>query len=73
MSSSHNSTADVLRRLGRNAEAREGSERAIAIRERLVQDNPTVYRSALAEAAGPRPACLGLGELARHAADTRRA
>ena len=39
---------------GRNAEAREGSERAIAIRERLVKDNPSG-----ATACGWRKACSG--------------
>jgi len=39
---SHNDTADVLRRLGGNAEARDGCEQAIAVDKRLVQDHPQV-------------------------------
>ena len=50
LATSHTNLSDVLRRLGRSAEARDGCDRAIAIREALVREVPKVplYRSHLA-------------------------
>ena len=66
----------MLRRLGRPAEARDGCERAIAIREALVKEIPKVpmYRSHLAESYRRRGlARRDLGDPAGAAADVRRA
>jgi len=40
LASGHTNSADVLRVLRRFGEARQGYEKAIAIREQLVKDNP---------------------------------
>ncbi len=72
----HSIKADELRHIGRNAEARDGYERAIAIKERLVQDHPQhPYwpRQLAASLRGRGLARLGLGDLAGAAADARRA
>ena len=68
--------SDVLRRLGRPAEARDGYARAIAIREALVGEHPKVplYRTNLAWSLRRRGLTLGdLGDPAAAAADARRA
>ena len=66
---------DVIRTLGRPAEAREHYDRAIAIHERLVKESPNPwYRSLLANSLRRRGLALReLGDLAGGAADTRRA
>jgi tetratricopeptide (TPR) repeat protein len=66
---------DVIRTLGRPAEAREHYERAIAIHERLVKENPNPwYRSLLAHSLRRRGLALREpGDVAGGAADTRRA
>jgi len=55
LASGHTNSADVLRVLRRFGEARQGYEKAIAIREQSVKDNPsiTLYRSHLAFPAEP--------------------
>jgi eukaryotic-like serine/threonine-protein kinase len=66
---------DVIRSLGRPAEARQNYERAIAIQEELVKENKNPwYRSLLAHSLRRRGlAHRDLGDLARAAADMRRA
>ena len=62
--------------LGREAEARDGYQRAIALSERLVAENPTrtLYRGHLASAFWRRGlARRALGDPAGAAADARRA
>jgi hypothetical protein len=66
----------MLRRLGRPAEARDGCDQAIAIREALVREVPKVpeYRSRLAYSYRRRGLARGdLGDPAGAAADARRA
>jgi tetratricopeptide (TPR) repeat protein len=63
----------VARKLGRAAEARDDGERAVALGERLVQENP-VYRINLAISLRRRGLALAdLGDHAGAAADARRA
>ena len=72
----HENLSVVLRRLGRPAEARDGCDQAIAIREVLVQEVPKVpmYRSDLARSYRRRGLARGdLDDLAGAAADARRA
>jgi tetratricopeptide (TPR) repeat protein len=72
----HNNLADSVRALGRTAEAREGYERAIAIRERLIEEEPEnpMYRSHLAWSQRRRGLTRAkLGDAAGAAADARRA
>src|SRR5262249_36940310 len=68
---------DVARGLGRAAEARDAYDRAIATGERLVKEGPMnpTYRLSLANALRRRALALRdwIGDLARAAADARRA
>jgi len=71
-----NNRADEHRRLGRNAPAREGYDRAVAIRERLVQDHSQVaiFRIHLSWSLRRRGLTrFKQGDLAGDTADTRRA
>jgi tetratricopeptide (TPR) repeat protein len=73
---SHGETADVRRRLGRNAEARKEYDRAIELFEQLDRDNPevTLHSSLLARSLRGRSlARRELADVAGAAADTRRA
>jgi hypothetical protein len=70
------SISDVLLRLGRPAEARDGYDRAVAIIEPPARENPKVpvYRNCLAKGLqGRAMARLALGDPAGAAADIRRA
>ena len=67
---------DVVRSLGRSVEAKAACDLAIAVRERLVQQNPTtpIYRANLAASLRRRGlACRDLGDVAGAAGDVRRA
>jgi hypothetical protein len=68
---------DVARGLGRAAEARDAYDRAIATGQRLVKEGPMnpTYRLSLANALRRRALALRdrIGDLARAAADARRA
>ena len=75
LSYAHNNLADVLRSLGRAAEARDGYDRSIALKERRLREAPTP-RSRYDLAYSLRRRSLvrrDLGDPAGAAADARRA
>ena len=72
----HTNLADLVRARGGFTEARDGYDRAIALRQRLVEEDPKtpIYRSNLASSLRRRGlARAGLGGMAGAAADARRA
>jgi hypothetical protein len=72
----HTNLANLVRARGDFAAARDGYDRAIALRERLVRENPKtlIYRSRLASSLRRRGlARAGMGDVAGAAADARRA
>jgi hypothetical protein len=76
MASGLSGLSDLLRRLGRTAEARDAAERAVALSEPLLREHPSIptFATDLASSLHSRAmARLVLGDPARATADARRA